>query len=261
MSTTSSAPTRPAPAPRGGAAGDPARLFYAAAAALLVVLAFVGFQQFYLHGRAYPGRDIAPPIRSLVVAHGVGMTLWMLLLVVQPLLIVGRRHRVHMTLGWVGTALAAAIVVVGWQTGVGSASVTPPEARIWGLPARQFMIVPLGSVVLFAAFVAAGVLARRRRDLHRPMMLLATLAAMSAAISRIDALNALYVGTACETLFGPFFTTLVLAVVLVAVKSALSRTLDRPFAIGCALLVVADAVMWQSATSSAWDALAARILA
>ena len=46
------------------------------------------------------------------------------------------------------------------------------------------------------------------------MMLLATLTAMPAAISRIDALNSLYLGTAMERAFGPFFMTLVVAALL-----------------------------------------------
>ncbi|MGZ5017202.1 MAG: hypothetical protein ACXV8U_15600 [Methylobacter sp.] len=38
------------------------RLFYSGAAALLLALMFLGFLQFYLHGRAYPNRELAPSI-------------------------------------------------------------------------------------------------------------------------------------------------------------------------------------------------------
>jgi hypothetical protein len=253
----------PSPAAAGSRAAERARTkyFWAASAAFLLVLVFVGFRHFYLHGRAYPGRELPPPIRDLVITHGVSMTLWMFLLVVQPFLIVGKKPRVHMLLGWIGTALAALITVVGWKTGVASASVTPPEVRIWGLPPAQFMIVPVVSVVVFAAFVAIGVAARKRPEIHRPAMFLATLSALSAAVSRIDALNDLYLGSWAEAWFGPFFMTLVVGAVLVAVKCALARSFDRWFAGGFAALVLADVLIVRMAPSETWTAFAESLLA
>lgn len=44
-----------------------ARLFYLGAAMLLLVLMLLGFQQFYLHGRAFPNRPLTPEIRNLVI--------------------------------------------------------------------------------------------------------------------------------------------------------------------------------------------------
>ena len=92
---------------------DRARLFYAGAAALLLVLMFVGFQQFYLHGRAFPNRPLTPAIRTLLITHGIAMSLWLMLLLVQPLLVVNRKFWMHMMLGRAGAVLAAFIFVVG----------------------------------------------------------------------------------------------------------------------------------------------------
>jgi hypothetical protein len=58
------------------------------------------------------------------------MTLWMLLFLVQPLLIVARNRRLHMTLGKIGAVLAAAIVVVGVKTAIESVRVSPPGLKI-----------------------------------------------------------------------------------------------------------------------------------
>jgi len=242
------------------ASAGPVRHFYSVAAALLLVLTVLGFQRFFFHGRAYPDRDLAPPIRTLLVLHGVAMSAWMALFLVQPLLIANRKHRVHMSLGMIGAALAAAILVLGWKLGIESARVSPPHIRIWGLSPRQFMIVPVVSVTIFAAFVAAGVRFRRRAEVHRPMMLLATLAAMPAAVSRIDSLNELYLGTPWETLFGPFFMTLVVGGVLLVARCALTRRFDRPFAAGWAWLVVSSVLMVRLATSGAWDRFAGFLL-
>ena len=78
---------------------DPVRLLYAAAGLLLFVLMLVGFQQFYLHERAYPAHPFAPPIRTLLITHGVAMTLWVVTFLIQSRLIVGRNRRVHMAVG------------------------------------------------------------------------------------------------------------------------------------------------------------------
>jgi len=53
------------PKAKGPLSPKRARLFYFGVAALLLVLMSLGFQQFYLHGKAYPNRELAPPIRTL----------------------------------------------------------------------------------------------------------------------------------------------------------------------------------------------------
>jgi len=230
-----------------------ARRFYVGVAALLLVLMILGFQQFYLHGKAYPGRELAPPIRTLLILHGIGMSAWMLLFLVQPLLIMAGNRRVHMMLGRIGAALAACIVILGFRLGIEATRISPPDMVIWGLAPKQFMAVPIISIIIFAGFVIAGVWNRRRPEVHRPMMLLATLAAMSAAVSRIDSINSLYHGTVWETVFGPFFGTLAIGAFFLVMKWLLARPMNRWFAIGYAGLVVSNALILQLATTGAWD--------
>src|SRR4051812_43633259 len=82
------------------------RWLYSMASLSLLVLTFVGFQLFYLQGKAYPGRPLTQPIRTLIIIHGCLMTAWMLLAVTQPLLVGAGRRRWHMKLGIFGVALA-----------------------------------------------------------------------------------------------------------------------------------------------------------
>lgn len=236
------------------------RVFYSATAAVLLLLTLAGFQAFYLHGRSYPDRPIPAPIRTLVIVHGAAMTAWVVLFLVQPLLIATRKHRVHMTAGWVGTALALAIVVLGFQLGIEATRIMPPDMIIWNLPPRQFMAVPIVSVTIFACLIAAAVWRRRKPVQHRSLMLLATLTVMSAAVSRIDALNALYLGTVWDRVFGPFFITLVIGGALVIVKCVMDRSLDRWLAVGYVGLVLASAGILQLARTPLWDAFASAIL-
>lgn len=237
-----------------------ARFFYAGAAAVLMLVMLLGFQQFYLHGRAYPSRPLAPPIRGLIIWHGIAMSAWMVLLLVQALLIANGKRRVHMMMGKIGAVLAGCIFVLGFRLGIQVVKVSPPEVRLWNLPYRQFMAVPIISIVVFAGFVAAGVWYRRVREVHRSMMLLATLAAIPAAADRIGPVSDLYRHTIWGTLFGPFFSTLVLAGIFLVAKWAMTRSFDRYYAAGWGVLVVVSAVTMQLAPSSAWEHVAGLLL-
>ncbi|MDB6020718.1 MAG: hypothetical protein JWQ04_575, partial [Pedosphaera sp.] len=206
------------------------------------------------------GRELTPPIRILLTLHGIGMSAWMLLFLVQPLLIVAGNRRVHMLLGQFSAGLAAVIVVLGIDLGIESARVNPPDLRIWALSPKHFMAVPIISVGIFGLLVAIGVWKRRRPEVHRPMMLLAVLAVMPAALDRIDVIKALYNDTVWGTIFGPFFSTLVVGLFLLILKWLLTRSFDRWFAMGYAGLVVAGALIMRLAKTSAWDNFASFLL-
>lgn len=237
-----------------------ARLFHAGAAVVLLALMFLGFQQFYLHGRAYPGQELPPPIRTLLIVHGLGMTAWVLLFLVQPLLILAAKRRTHRMLGRIGAVLAVCLVLLGWRLAIEAALVSPPDLRIAGLLPKQFLTVPIFNILIFAVFVSLGVWWRRRPEVHRPMMLLATVAVMSAAISRIDAISALYHGTVWDAIFGPFFGMLMVGGLFLAAKWLLTRSLDRWYAMGYAGLVVYCAFAIRLATTEVWDHWASFLL-
>lgn len=237
-----------------------ARYFYLGAAALLFVLMFWGFQQFYLHGKAYPGRELVPPIRTLLIMHGVAMMGWMVLILVQPLLIVSGKVRVHMMMGRLGAALAVAIVILGVLVGIRSARVNPPDLLLWGMNPRQFLAVPLISIVTFGVFVGLGIWKRRRPDAHRPLMLLATLAVMPAAMDRIDVLHNAYTGTMWGTYFGPYFSTLVVGLLFVVLHCVLTGKVNRWLAFGYVGLVVLSALTVQLGMTQAWGSFADLLL-
>src|SRR5438128_928256 len=168
------------------------RWFYSAASLSLLILMFIGFRLCYLNGKSFPDRPLTPPIRTLIIIHACLMTSLMLLAVGQPLLVGAKRKRMHMKLGILGMMLAAAMVVAGVRIGIESTRFQPPELRIFGLAPREFMAVPVLSIVVFGMFVLIGVLNRRRPAVHRPMMLMASVALIGAAMARIGPLNALY---------------------------------------------------------------------
>jgi hypothetical protein len=232
------------------------RFFYSSAAFLLLLFMLWGFSLFYLQGKAYPGRPLTPPIRSLVIAHGVAMTLWMLLFIVQPLLIMTRNHRTHMRLGLFGTGLAAVATLLGINLSIASARVTPPEWRLWGLDPKQFMMISLSSILLFAVFVAIGILRRRKPDVHRPMMLLASLSILPPSMDRIPMIHNLFEGTVMGNFFGAYASSLVVGLLLIGVHSSLTRKPNRSLAIGYGAVVIVAFSAMQLAPTAAWASLA-----
>lgn len=236
---------------RSSVRSNPARYLYATFAGLLLVATLVGFQQFYLHGKAYPGRELLPAARPLLIAHGLAMSAWIVLFLVQTLLIAGGNRRLHMALGKIGAVLAASIVVLGWLVAIAVVRYGP-EFPLWGLTRRQFMAVPICTVTGFGIFVAIAVANRRRPDVHRPMMLLATIAIVAAATDRIAAVVALYGDTIWGRIFGPFFPVVVIGAVFFVLKWMLTRSFDRRYALGYAALVAADALIMGVAPTGAW---------
>lgn len=236
------------------------RYFYAVATLLLLGLVVAGFKLFYFHSQMYPGRPLTPPIKPLIITHGLAMSLWMLLSLTQPLLIATGNRRLHMALGMVGTVIAACLVVLGLKLGIAACKVTPPDMMYGPLTPKQFMAVPVLNIALFALFVTAGVIWRKRPDIHKPMMFLATLTAVTAAIARIEFFNHLYARTIWQKLFGDMFFVLVVGAVLVTAKCLIFRKFDRWLAAGYGVLVLWVLMIAQGAPTPAWDAIASFLL-
>jgi hypothetical protein len=231
------------------------RIFFAAAGGFLFIIMLVGFQQFYLHGKAFPGHPIFPPLKGLIIAHGVAMTCWMTLFLVQTILIVSNGVRTHMLLGFFGIAVAASVVVFGSWTGVATTRLEPELVRA-GLNRKQFLIVPISDMLRFGIFVTIAVWNRHRAEVHRPMMLLATLTMISAAAGRIPAIHDLYASTVWEQWFGAFFPMLFFGAAFLVIKAMITRRFDGWFAGGFALLAATSWLIWQIAPGAAWERVA-----
>jgi hypothetical protein len=102
----------------------PDRFFYSTAAAIMLLLTFIGFFAFYSAGKAAGGHELTPEIRGLVITHGVAITLWYVLFFVQSLLVASRNTRIHMKLGWSSVVLGVVIVGSGIPVAVRSAALT-----------------------------------------------------------------------------------------------------------------------------------------
>jgi hypothetical protein len=121
--------------------------------------------------------------------HGALFSAWVVLLVAQTRLVAGGRTDVHRRLGVAGALLAAAMAPAGVLLAFESArrGMAPQ-----GLDPVTFLAVPLGSVVMFAGFVAAALAMRRRPALHKRLMLLATVSIITPALARLVGRRPIY---------------------------------------------------------------------
>lgn len=236
------------------------RWFYAAASLVLLILTFIGFRLFYLDGKAFPGRPLTPPIRGILIAHGVFMTAWMLLAVVQPALVAFGFKRCHRLLGRIAAFLTILLVLLGVRVSIEATRVNPPDMMMFGLTMKQFMAIPFLTILSFGGYVFFGVLYRKRPEIHRPLMLMASLTVVSAATGRMPALNAWYAGTWLEVLLTTYFATMAVGALMFAAKCAVSRRFDRGFAIAYGSILLTSVAISLIARTPVWNALAGFLL-
>ena len=156
------------------------RLFYTGLAIAFVFITFAGFARSY-YLKPYFGTP--PAMTPLLHLHGLVFSAWIALLLAQTALVAARRTPLHRRLGWLGAGLAALMILVGTFTAVVRAKIVevPP-----GSPSPLvFLTIPLGDMLVFALLVGAGFYYRRRADVHKRLMLLATIAILPAAVARL----------------------------------------------------------------------------
>lgn len=210
------------------------RRFYLLAGCLLLTCVALGFRQFYLHGHGPGGGPVTQQIAPLVYLHGIGMSAWVLFLIVQSSLIVSGNRKLHMSLGVGGAVLAGFLVVVGLLTAVTSVHYRPHDFKGFGGP-HHFLIVPLTDIVGFGVLVGIALKKRRRAEIHRPMMCLATVFVMTAALFRIPIIRGPLVSRMHNTslaVLAPWIPMLTLGLLLGLTKWLMTRSWDRYFALG-----------------------------
>ncbi len=234
------------------------RQFYLAAGCIFLVFVVLGFKQFYLHGQSANHGPLTQQTAPLIVLHGVSMSAWVLFLITQSSLIVRGNRKLHMSLGIGGAALAAFIVIVGLLTAIGAVHYRPHDFAFFG-GARHFLIIPVTDILGFGVLVAIGFTNRRRPEIHRPMMCLATVFAMTAALFRISFIRGPVVAAMHGSnfvLFSPWIPMLTLGLLLALGKWAVTGTWDRYFARGWAAIACVCVLQVFVAHTAAWDRLA-----
>ena len=155
------------------------RRFYIGMSIALVITVFAGFAPTY-YLRPY---FTSAPLMPLLHLHGLVFTSWLVLFVTQTTLVAGHRTDIHRRLGIAGGVIAVVMILIGVTTALIRANqgATP----LPGVSPLSFLVVPLGDMFVFAVLVGAGFYYCCRPDVHKRLMLLATISILAAAIARL----------------------------------------------------------------------------
>ncbi len=156
--------------------------FYLGLTLFLFATVIIGFWPSYF-GTLLSGGVTRPLVMH---AHGAVFTGWMLLLFLQVGLASSGRVRAHRRVGsfgiWYGTLV--------WIMGVIATFAAPVihvQAGEWPLDqAAGFLILPIGDMILFGGFFGAAVKYRNKPEIHKRLIVAATVALAFAAVARMN---------------------------------------------------------------------------
>jgi hypothetical protein len=162
--------------------------------------------------------------------HGAIFLGWMVLLLTQVVLVAIGRTAAHRKLGAFGIAYGFLVLIMGLVVSF-AAPLLHVTAGEWDRDrAAGFLIIPLGDMALFGGFFGAAILYRRKPEIHKRLILLATVALLFAAIGRLEFL----LGE------GPIALLAWLSPLLVAIgyDGFVSRRLHPTYLIGLGILLI-----------------------
>ncbi len=232
------------------------RLFYPTAGAIFLVLTLIGFRHYIFGGVHFDGSPIDPAMLTTVVLHSSAIFAWYVLFFVQSLLVSVKKRGLHMKLGWSVLVVGSLIAVTGPLVAVRSLR-RGPDAVVFDWHGPQFLLIMLSEIALYVTFVAIAVVYRKQPRIHRTMMLLASLAILTGATGRIPLINSIFGFHTWMALFGP---VVALAGLLLVLRIALTRSVDRPFAFSYAALVAITLLASRLSFSNTWANWAGVIL-
>jgi hypothetical protein len=167
------------------------RWFFVGMSAALLAIVLAGFARtFFL--REYFGTAQLPTglqtLPALLHVHGIVLTSWFVLFLVQTTLIASRHTDIHRRLGVAGAILAIVVVVVSLMVNIRAIPRSPAN----GLSAAELpglIGANIASLLNFSVLAASGIYLRRRPETHKRLMLLASISIIGPALSRIPGVH------------------------------------------------------------------------
>ena len=219
--------------------------FFQAMAVLLTVAVIVGFARTYFLAGVFRAKLPNP----LIHIHGAVFTCWFLLLLAQSALASLHRVDLHRKLGIAGIVIAALMLPLGI---LATAEYLVREAaQRWILLAA---VMPIAELTTFSILAAAAFLLRRNPDLHKRLILLATIALMGAAVGRMEFLPFWHFrGIAAIRLVWVY--TYLFIIPIAAYDLWSTRKLNRATVWGSVFMISVQQGMLLIATTARWSGL------
>ncbi len=222
------------------------RLYYLIAALGIIVVVLAGFSIDF---------DLLFDLSSLsflMRAHGLVMFAWVGVFFAQVFLVARHRVDLHRRLGIFGVVLALLIVILGTYTSIVAARLggdhLPP-----GIPSVPFLSGSLLLLLTFTVLAGTGLAMRRRPDIHKRLMLLATMLLLDAALVR-------FISVYTHWSIDAAWVRNLLVLACIVVDTVRFRRLHPAFLAGGLLLLVYDFTAVWLAGTTAWMQFAKWVL-
>jgi hypothetical protein len=236
--------------------------FYLHMAYLYLAVAIIGFAPTYWLPLVR-GTLAVPAIMHL---HAVVFYGWLTLLVAQTRFAATRQLTRHRAFGVLGVSLATAMFFVGVAAAV--ASMRQADAAGFGEAGRAFSVVPLTGIVFFVALFAIAVINVKRLDVHKRLILIATVSMLNAPVGRLFIL--VLAPTVLEgaappppvfvTVLPGLVTDLLLVPAMLQDRKKLGHV-HRVYWVGGAALVASQLLRVPIAATDTWQSIAGGVLA
>jgi hypothetical protein len=221
---------------------------YLPATILVIVTALVGFWPTYF-GPALKGRVHVPPLIHL---HAVVYVTWLALFATQVTLAATNRIKLHMQLGRWMMAYGVVVVIAGLMAlaqAFGKRLATEDVFR-----AQRYLFGVLKDLVFFVPFLVAGWIYRRKPEIHKRLMIVATTILVLPAVSRMS-----FLGTPVP--IWKFMLVWPIPVYLLVIHDFYRKRLIHPvYLIGVAAMLTMRLIL-PFGSSRAWQSIAEVITA
>jgi hypothetical protein len=157
-------------------------------------------------------------------------------------------RRLHMVIGPIGAFLALAILALGATVAPLSVRFRPEIYGPFGGP-RFFLATMLTEMLLFGTLVGIGFAYRRRAEIHRPMMLLATLVILSGSLGRFP-----YTGDLA--MYAPLYAwgpVLLFGGLLFLLQWGMNRAANRWYLVGYAVILIGSFLSVAVGNTALWN--------
>lgn len=161
------------------------RSFYLVISILMVIMTVAGFWPTFFGPLVTGTLNIEP----IFIVHGTVFMGWMIILVVQAALAYSKRLDLHRKVGRLGIAYGMVVLILGIWLTLDRFFVYLDAGKI--RIAHRSMIFPFFDMLLFAGFFGAAVIYRSRPEIHKRLMLVASLVLLGPAVGRMTFLNSI----------------------------------------------------------------------
>ncbi|HWG21300.1 MAG TPA: hypothetical protein VG225_12285 [Terracidiphilus sp.] len=196
----------------------------------------------------------------MLAVHGIVFFAWLLIFLTQSILVRTKKLAIHRRCGMLSAILAAAMVVLGYQTTIAMARrgfdlSGDLEIRSDPLAGIAF---PLLDIAMFAVLFVAAYLYRHRSAIHKRLMLLAVFGGLMPA--PIAHLTGHYAFFHDKPLLTPLIVGAFLAVSATYDRIALHRIHPVSLWVALAIFVLDNLCFALVMPSAAWHAFASRLV-